>query len=114
VFWGFQFPVGSLTRTTAVAEMYLSCKRLRSLLVLILRTEAVDPFESLETTQFINRLLCKLKVTDREIVELFYGLVGDGLSTKEIAAHIGKTPAEVNRSLKVARAQMRKEVVCKR
>jgi RNA polymerase primary sigma factor len=81
---------------------------------LILRTEAVDPFESQETTQFINRLLCKLKVTDREIVELFYGLVGDGLSTKEIAAQVGKTPAEVNRSLKVARAQMRKEVVCKR
>lgn len=80
---------------------------------LILRTEAVDPFEEIETTQFINRLLGKLKVTDREIVELFYGLVGDGLSTKEIAAQVGKTPAEVNRALKVARAQMRKEVLCK-
>lgn len=78
---------------------------------LILRTDFVDPFETQERDMILAKLLGKLKVGDRQIVELFYGLVGDGLSTKEIAELIGKTPAEVNRSLKVSRAQMRKEVV---
>ena len=78
---------------------------------MILKTDFADPFENQERDMILARLLGKLKASDREIVELFYGLVGDGLSTKEIAELIGKTPSEVNRSLKVARAQMRKEVV---
>lgn len=77
---------------------------------IILRTPFVDPFEKEEETRLLNRLLGKLKESDREIIELFYGLVGDGMSTKDIAEQIGKTPAEVNRALKVARAKMRKEV----
>jgi RNA polymerase primary sigma factor len=77
---------------------------------LMLRVEAVDPFETVERDQLVSRLLAKLKDSDREIVMLFYGLIGDGLSTKEIADQVGKTPAEVNRALKVARAQMRREV----
>ena len=77
---------------------------------LILKAHDADPFESAEQTRLVNRLLDKLKDSDREIVRLFYGLEGDGMSTKEIAEQVGKTPAEVNRALKVARAQMRKEV----
>lgn len=77
---------------------------------IMLRTEFQDPFEGDETNRVLTRLLAKLRPTEREIVELFYGLVGDGLSTKEIAEQVGKTPAEVNRALKVARAQMRKEI----
>lgn len=77
---------------------------------IILRTPFADPFEKEEETRLLNRLLGKLKESDREIIELFYGLVGDGMSTKDIAEQIGKTPAEVNRALKVARAKMRKEV----
>lgn len=77
---------------------------------ILLRTEFADPFEGEDTNRVLTRLLSKLKPTEREIVELFYGLVGDGLSTKEISEQVGKTPAEVNRALKVARAKMRKEV----
>lgn len=80
---------------------------------IMLKTPFADPFEKQEQTRLIQKLLSGLKESDREIVELFYGLVGDGLSTKEIADQVGKTPAEVNRALKVARAKMRKEVgVC--
>lgn len=80
---------------------------------IILKTPFADPFEKQERTRLIQKLLSGLKESDREIVELFYGLVGDGLSTKKIAEQVGKTPAEVNRALKVARAKMRKEVgVC--
>lgn len=78
---------------------------------LLLKTDFADPFETQERDMILARLLGKLKASDREIVELFYGLVGDGLSTKEIAELVGKTPSEVNRALKVARAQMRKEAV---
>jgi RNA polymerase primary sigma factor len=77
---------------------------------LILRTDFNDPFEFEDQERLLRRLLGKLKASDREIVELFYGLTGDGLSTKEIADQLGRTPAEINRSLKVARAQMRKEI----
>lgn len=77
---------------------------------IMLKTQFADPFEKQEETRLIQKLLSKLKAADREIVELFYGLVGDGMSTKEIAEQVGKTPAEVNRSLKVARAKMREEV----
>jgi RNA polymerase primary sigma factor len=81
---------------------------------LVLRTEAFDPFADVERDRLLNGLLNKLKASDREIVELFYGLVGDGLSTKEIASQVGKTPAEVNRALKVARAKMKREAgLCK-
>jgi RNA polymerase sigma factor (sigma-70 family) len=76
---------------------------------IMLRTDFADPFENDDTNRVLTRLLSKLRPTEREIIELFYGLVGDGLSTKEIAQQVGKTPAEVNRALKVARAQMRKE-----
>jgi RNA polymerase primary sigma factor len=77
---------------------------------IMLRTDFSDPFEMEETNRVLTRLLSKLRPTELEIVQLFYGLVGDGLSTKEIAEQVGKTPAEVNRALKVARAQMRKEI----
>ena len=77
---------------------------------IMLRTEFNDPFDGEETNRVLTRLLSKLKSTEREIVELFYGLVGDGMSAKEIGEQVGKTPAEVNRALKVARAKMRKEV----
>lgn len=77
---------------------------------IMLRTDFADPFENDETNRVLTRLLSKLRPTEREIIELFYGLVGDGLSTKEIAQQVGKTPAEVNHALKVARAQMRKEI----
>jgi RNA polymerase primary sigma factor len=74
---------------------------------------AVEPdvyvnFEQHERTLTVNALLSKLKDEDRVIVQLFYGLVGDGLSVKEIAEQTGKTAAEVGRSLKVSRAKMRK------
>jgi RNA polymerase sigma factor (sigma-70 family) len=74
---------------------------------------SVDPdvytnYEAFEKAQTVKRLLSNLKDEDRKIVELFYGIVGDGLSVKEIAEQTGKTAAEVGRSLKVARAKMRK------
>ena len=75
---------------------------------IMLSTDFADPFENDDTNRFLTRLLSKLRPTEREIIELFYGLVGDGLSTKEIAQQVGKTPAEVNHALKVARAQMRR------
>lgn len=76
---------------------------------------SVDPevyqnFENLEKKRTVEKLLKNLKDEDRQIVELFYGLVGDGLSVKEISAQTGKTEAEVGRSLKVSRAKMRKLV----
>jgi RNA polymerase primary sigma factor len=77
---------------------------------IMLSTDFADPFENDDTNRVLTRLLSKLRPTEREIIELFYGLVGDGLSTKEIAQQVGKTPAEVNHALKVARAQMRKEI----
>jgi len=73
--------------------------------------EVYDHFENHERTKTVNRLLGKLKEEDRLIVELFYGLIGDGLSVKEIAEQTGKTQAEVGRSLKVSRAKMRKLTV---
>lgn len=76
---------------------------------IILKTPFADPFEKQERTRLIQELLSCLKASDREIVELFYGLVGDGLSTKKIAEQVSKTPAEVNRALRVARAKMKKE-----
>jgi RNA polymerase primary sigma factor len=77
---------------------------------IMLSTDFADSFENDDTNRVLTRLLSKLRPTEREIIELFYGLVGDGLSTKEIAQQVGKTPAEVNHALKVARAQMRKEI----
>ena len=76
---------------------------------LLLKTDFVDPFETDESAQKLAKLMAKLKDSDRQIVELFYGLVGDGLSTKEIAEVVGKSAVEVNRALKVARFQMRRE-----
>jgi len=76
---------------------------------LLLKTDFVDPFETDESAQSLAKLMAKLKDSDRQIVELFYGLVGDGLSTKEIAEVVGKSAVEVNRALKVARFQMRRE-----
>lgn len=79
---------------------------------LYLRTDAVDPFEEIEKANTVKFLLSQLKDSDREIVELFYGLEGDGMSTKEVAEKVGKTPEVVNRALKYARAQMRKAAGC--
>lgn len=90
---------------------------------LLLRTDADNTMERSETTSLLDRLLSLLKPTEREIVELFYGIgsnlpmyddagepINGGLSTKQIAAIVEKTPAEVNRALKVARSKMRNEV----
>lgn len=78
---------------------------------LILRQEFEDPFVADEQAKLVSKMLGLLKPSEREIVELFYGFSGDGdgYSTKEIAEMVDKTPAEVNRALKVARARMRKE-----
>ena len=62
--------------------------------------EAYENFEQHERTRTVNALLSKLKDEDRVIVQMFYGLVGDGLSVKEIAEQTGKTAAEVGRSLR--------------
>lgn len=72
--------------------------------------EAYEIHEHNDKLRTVNLLLNKLKDDDRAIVKLFYGLVGDGLSVKEIAEQTGKTIAEVGRSLKVSRAAMRKLV----
>lgn len=72
--------------------------------------DAYENFERSEKAKMVDGLLSKLKDEDRQIVELFYGIVGDGLSVKEISDTTGKTAAEVGRSLKVARAKMRKLV----
>lgn len=77
---------------------------------LICKTPFADPFESQEEKMMVKQLLSLLKESDRVIVELFYGLVGDGMSTKDIAVQVGKTPAEVNRALKVARNKMRQSI----
>jgi RNA polymerase primary sigma factor len=76
---------------------------------LMLRQDFVDPFDAEDRAGLLEKLLACLKPADRQVVELFYGIVGDGLSTKEVAAQVGRTPVEVNRALKVARAKMRKE-----
>lgn len=83
---------------------------------LILRTDFQDPVEMDEKAALVTKMLGLLKPSEREIVELFYGFTGtgegddDGLSTAKIAEMVNKTPAEVNRALKVARARMRKEI----
>lgn len=77
---------------------------------LICKTPFADPFEAQEEKMMVKQLLSLLKESDRVIVELFYGLVGDGMSTKDIAVQVGKTPAEVNRALKVARNKMRQSI----
>ena len=59
-------------------------------------------------TGILNLLLGKLSTRERRIVELFYGLEDEALSTKEVAAEVGLSVVEVNRTLKVARAKMRK------
>jgi RNA polymerase primary sigma factor len=69
--------------------------------------EVYAEFEKAEKTKTVNALLGKLKHEDRAIVELFYGLVGDGMSVKEIAEQTGKTVPEVGRSLKMSRAKMK-------
>jgi RNA polymerase primary sigma factor len=75
---------------------------------LLLRTDSLDPFEADEQAAVLGFLLNRLTAKEKTIVGLFYGLIGDGLSTKEVAAEVGMTAVEVNRALKVARAKMRK------
>jgi RNA polymerase primary sigma factor len=77
---------------------------------LIVHSEFNDPFDQEEQARTIRILLSSLKPVERRIVELFYGL-GDEekMSTKDVAKLVGKTPAEVNRTLKVARSKMRKK-----
>jgi len=77
---------------------------------LILRVDSLDPFDGEEETIQLRTCLSALNGKERQIVELFYGLVGDGLSTKDVAAEVGLTAVEVNRALKVARAKMRKKI----
>jgi RNA polymerase primary sigma factor len=78
---------------------------------LILHEDFNDPFENQTQDRALKVLLNTLKPMERRIVELFYGLGGEeGLSTKEVADTVGKTAAEVNRALKVARAKMRRKV----
>ncbi len=69
--------------------------------------DVYEDFERAEKTKIVNYLLGKLKDEDRAIVELSYGLVGDGMSVKEIAEQTGKTVPEVGRSLKMSRAKMK-------
>lgn len=75
---------------------------------LMLHEDFSDPFQGEDETRILATLLASLKPSERQIIELFYGFESEGLSTKEVADRIGKTPAEVNRTLKVARAKMRK------
>lgn len=78
---------------------------------LILHDDFKDPFADQETARIMQVLLGVLKPTERRIVELFYGLNGhESMSTKEVAEKVGKTAIEVNRTLKVARAKMKKVV----
>lgn len=78
---------------------------------LLLRDEFNDPFANQDIDRIMKALLEVLKPTEKRIVELFYGLNGgDGMSTKEVAEQVGKTAAEVNRALKVARAKMKRIV----
>jgi len=78
---------------------------------LVLRDEFNDPFANQDTDRIMKALLEILKPAEKRIVELFYGLNGgDGMSTKEVAEQVGKTAAEVNRALKVARAKMKRIV----
>lgn len=78
---------------------------------LVLRDEFNDPFANQDTDRIMKALLEVLKPTEKRIVELFYGLNGgDSMSTKEVAEQVGKTAAEVNRALKVARAKMKRIV----
>ena len=75
---------------------------------LVLHDEFQDPFAGEDEARVLATLLASLKPSERQIVELFYGFQGESLSTKEVADIVKKTPAEVNRALKVARAKMRK------
>ena len=75
---------------------------------IMLRQEFNDPFEGEDDRLILQKLLASLKSTELKVVELFYGLEGDGMSTKEVADAVGKTPAEVNRILKIARSKMRR------
>ena len=76
---------------------------------LVLHDEFNDPFAGEDEVRTLAALMSSLKPTERQIVELFYGLQGEeGLSTKEVADRVHKTSTEVNRTLKVARAKMRK------
>jgi RNA polymerase primary sigma factor len=77
---------------------------------LLLHADFIDPFEGEDNARILIAVLSSLKPMERRIVELFYGLEGDGMSTKEVADEVGKTAAEVNRTLKVARTKMRKRV----
>jgi RNA polymerase sigma factor (sigma-70 family) len=77
---------------------------------LLLHDNFNDPFAGEDDARILTAILATLKPKERRIVELFYGLEGDGVSTKEVADIVGMTPAEVNRALKVARTKMRKRV----
>jgi RNA polymerase primary sigma factor len=76
---------------------------------LMLHDDFNDPFANQDTDRIMKVFLEVLKPTEKRIVELFYGLNGgDGMSTKEVADEVGRTPAEINRALKVARAKMKR------
>lgn len=68
-----------------------------------------DPFELEDRNRVLSILLKTLKPIELQIIQLFYGLGDDEpMSTKEVAKVVHRTPAEVNRSLKIARSKMRK------
>lgn len=79
---------------------------------LILHEDFCDPFRNEGEGNIMRIMLNALKPSEKRIVELFYGLNGgDGMPTKEVAEVVGKTPVEVNRALKVARAKMKRKVL---
>jgi len=80
---------------------------------LVLKQEFADPFENQEKNRIIAVTMSVLKPNEKRIIELFYGFTneGDDLSIKDVAEIVGRTPAEVNRTLKVARSKMRKIAV---
>ena len=79
----------------------------------LVNPEVYESYERAETSRTVNLLLSKLKDEDRLIIELFYGLIDEGLklNVKEIADVTGKTIPEIGRSLKVSRAKMKKLAV---
>lgn len=77
---------------------------------LILHDEFNDPFADQDTQRTLGILMRSVSDRERQVMELFYGLDGnEDRSTKDVADIMGMTPAEVNRTLKVARAKMRRK-----
>lgn len=77
---------------------------------LILHADFNDPFKDQDTMRTLGILMKSINERERRVMELFYGLDGvEDRSTKDVAEILDMTPAEVNRTLKVARAKMRRK-----